>query len=56
MIFSAASSPVRTQSEMPTPWYALPALYAGVGVNIVSHVLIEHLLLAERAADRLEGP
>jgi len=39
-------------SEISLALYALPALYAGVGVNIVSHVLIEHLLLAEREADR----
>jgi len=39
-------------SEISLALYALPLLYAGVGVNIISHVLIEHLLLAEREADR----
>ena len=39
-------------SELSLALYALPALYAGVGVNVVSHVLIEHLQLAEREADR----
>ena len=39
-------------SELSLALYALPLLYAGVGVNVVSHVLIEHLQLAEREADR----
>jgi hypothetical protein len=39
-------------SEVSIALYALPVLYGGVGVNIVSHVLMEHLLLAEREAER----
>ena len=42
-------------SELSLALYALPLLYAGVGVNVVSHVLIEHLQLAEREADREAG-
>jgi len=41
-------------SEISVALYALPLLYAGVGVNLVSHVLVEHLLLAEQEADRAE--
>jgi len=32
--------------------YLLPVLFAGIGVNIVSHVLIAHLSDAERRFDR----
>ena len=35
-------------SELSLALYALPLLYAGVGVNVVSHVLIEHLTDAQR--------
>jgi hypothetical protein len=42
-------------SELSLALYALPALYAGVGVNVVSHVLIEHLQLAEREAEHEAG-
>lgn len=34
-------------SELSTALYLLPALFGGTGVNIVSHVLIRHLVEAE---------
>jgi hypothetical protein len=34
-------------SEVSTALYVLPAVFAGIGVNIVSHVLIDHLKSAE---------
>jgi hypothetical protein len=39
------------QSELTFALYLLPLLFAGVGVNMVSHVLIEHLAEAERKYD-----
>ena len=45
-------------SELSIALYLLPALFAGIGVNLVSHVLIAHLARAEarfeneRADDR----
>jgi SNF family Na+-dependent transporter len=35
-------------SEVSTALYLLPALFAGIGVNVLSHVLISHLAEAER--------
>jgi hypothetical protein len=35
-------------SEISTALYLLPALLAGVGVNMLSHVLISHLAEAEK--------
>ena len=35
-------------SELSIALYLFPALFAGVGVNLVSHVLIDHLVIAER--------
>jgi hypothetical protein len=40
-------------SELSVALYLLPLLSAGVGVNILSHLLITHLAEAERAFDRL---
>jgi hypothetical protein len=34
-------------SEVSTALYVLPVVFAGIGVNIVSHVLIDHLKSAE---------
>lgn len=39
-------------SELSVALYLLPALFAGIGINMVSHVLINHLVHAERAFDR----
>jgi len=35
-------------SEMAVALYLLPALFAGLGINVVSHVLNNHLDAAER--------
>lgn len=39
-------------SELSVALYLLPVLIGGVGVNIVSHVLIRHLEGAERTFER----
>ena len=40
-------------SEITVGLYVLPALLAGIGVNVVSHVIIQHLSDAQR---RFVGP
>lgn len=35
-------------SEISTALYLLPAMFGGVGINLVSHVLINHLHNAEK--------
>ncbi|GAB4180824.1 MAG: hypothetical protein OHK0026_09170 [Rhodocyclaceae bacterium] len=39
-------------SELSVTLYLLPALFAGIGINVVSHVLIRHLGQAERRFER----
>jgi hypothetical protein len=39
-------------SELSAALYLLPILFAGIGVNMVSHILINHLTEAERNFDR----
>lgn len=39
-------------SEMSLALYLLPALFAGIGINVLSHLLISHLSQAERQFDR----
>jgi hypothetical protein len=39
-------------SEVSVALYLLPLLFAGVGMNIISHVLISHLSDAESRFDR----
>ena len=39
-------------SEVSLALYLLPALFAGIGVNIISHLLISHLEKAENKFDR----
>lgn len=39
-------------SEISVALYLLPALFAGVGINMISHVLIRHLSEAERRFER----
>lgn len=39
-------------SELTIGLYLLPALFAGVGINIISHVLIRHLEQAERQFEK----
>ena len=34
-------------SEVSIALYLLPAIFAGIGVNVVSHILIDHLKKAE---------
>jgi len=34
-------------SEMSTALYFFPAMFGGIGVNVISHVLIQHLVAAE---------
>ena len=36
--------------------YLLPALFAGIGINLVSHVLIYHLASAEHRFDQNHPP
>lgn len=35
-------------SEVSLALYLLPAMFGGVGINLVSHVLVNHLLEAEK--------
>ena len=42
-------------SELSIALYLLPAVFGGIGINIVSHVIIAHLASAERRFDR-ENP
>jgi hypothetical protein len=42
-------------SEISLALYLLPALFAGVGVNVISHLLISHLEKAEKQFDQ-ENP
>lgn len=35
-------------SEISIALYIVPAIFAGIGINIISHVLIDHLQSAER--------
>ena len=39
-------------SELTVALYLLPALFAGIGINVLSHVLVRHLKEAEDAFDR----
>lgn len=39
-------------SEISIALYLLPILFAGIGVNIISHVLMNHLTDAENQYDR----
>lgn len=43
-------------SEISLALYLLPALFAGIGVNIISHLLISHLEQAEKKFDREHHP
>lgn len=42
-------------SELSVALYAMPAMFGGIGVNLISHVLIRHLSEAERQFER-ENP
>ena len=39
-------------SELSIALYVLPLLYGGIGVNLISHVLLRHLTEAEGRFDR----
>lgn len=39
-------------SELSLALYIFPALFAGVGINMLSHILIRHLERAERRFER----
>jgi uncharacterized membrane protein len=39
-------------SEISAALYLLPALFGGIGVNLISHVLVRHLIGAERDFER----
>ena len=38
-------------SEISVAFYLIPAIFAGIAVNIISHILIDHLKEAERKFD-----
>lgn len=40
------------RSELAMALYLLPALFAGIGINMISHLLISHLAIAEARYDR----
>ena len=35
-------------SELSLALYLLPVMFAGIGINVVSHILVSHLVEAER--------
>lgn len=39
-------------TELTIALYALPAVFGGIGVNLISHVLLRHLAEAEERFDR----
>ena len=39
-------------SELAMALYLLPALFAGIGINMISHLLTSHLAIAENRYDR----
>lgn len=39
-------------SELSIALYILPVLFGGIGVNLISHVLLRHLTEAEKRFDR----
>lgn len=39
-------------SEISLALYLIPVIFAGIGVNIISHILISHLNEAEKKFDR----
>jgi hypothetical protein len=42
-------------SEVTLALYLVPALFAGIGINIISHVIVRHLEDAEREFERRHG-
>ncbi|MNY42955.1 hypothetical protein D3C86_1778840 [compost metagenome] len=39
-------------SELSIALYILPVVFGGIGVNLISHVLLRHLTEAEKRFDR----
>ena len=39
-------------SEISLALYLLPAMFGGIGINVVSHVLVNHLVDAEKQYDK----
>lgn len=39
-------------SEVSIALYVLPAVFGGIGVNLISHVLLRHLIEAEKRFER----
>lgn len=39
-------------SELSVALYALPVMFGGIGVNLISHVLLRHLNAAEKRFER----
>ncbi len=39
-------------SELAVALYLFPAMFAGIGINMISHILINHLTLAERQFEK----
>ncbi len=39
-------------TELRLAGYLLPALFAGIGINVISHILVQHLHEAERRFDQ----
>jgi hypothetical protein len=48
---SAASSKMFFSHEFSVALYLLPLLFAGIGVNMISHILMTHLTDAEKKFD-----
>jgi len=44
------------RSELSLALYLIPAVFAGIGVNMISHVLISHLADAEQRFDSEHHP
>ena len=42
-------------SELSVAMYLIPALYAGTGINLISHILVTHLIKAEEKFDADHG-
>lgn len=42
-------------SEISLALYLVPALFAGIGINIISHVIVRHLEDAEKQFERTHG-
>jgi len=42
-------------SEISLALYLVPALFAGIGINIISHVIVRHLDDAEKQFERTHG-